>query len=141
MGTRWLMPALCAVSALLSLGCSDSTGSSNPPPEGDIVITNFKFTPSALTVAAGTKVTWAWNSGGTQHNVTFEDENSGDKGSGTFDKTFTTAGVFPYHCSIHPTLMTGTITVTAAGGATGGSTGGNGGGSMGGGGGGGTYGY
>lgn len=141
MGTRWLMPALCAVSALLSLGCSSSTSPSNPPPESDIVITNFKFTPAAFSVATGVKVTWGWNSGGTEHSVTFTDgEDSGIKGSGTFDRTFTAAGSYPYHCRVHPE-MTGTITVTAAGGATGGSTGGNSGGSMGGGGGGGTYGY
>ena len=28
----------------------------------------------------------------------------------TFTFTFTTAGVYPYHCTIHPTMV-GTITV------------------------------
>ena len=40
--------------------------------------------------------------------------------SGTF--TFNTEGTFPYVCKIHPSIMTGTITVNATGQNTGGGT-------------------
>ena len=149
MRTQWLMPALCAASVLLASGCgSDSSGdggtSNNPPPpQGDVLVQNDLFNPATFSVAAGGTVTWAWDSNGQRHTVTFDDGtiDSGQKSSGTFEHTFATAGTFPYHCQIHPTIMKGTITVTAAsgdGGSTGGGgTGGGGGGGSGGGGGGG----
>lgn len=141
MKTHWLMPALCAASALLSLGCgSDSGGTSNnPPPAGDVLVQNDRFTPPTLSVTAGSAVTWAWDSDGQTHTVTSDDGSSFDsdqKSSGTFQHTFATAGAFAYHCQIHPTTMKGTITVTAAAG-DGGSSGGGGNGGGGGGGGGG----
>lgn len=144
-----LMPALCAASVLLASGCGgDSNGPSdggggNPPPEGDITVGNNFFDPATFSVAAGSTVTWAWNSNGLQHTVTFNDLpiDSERKSSGTFEHTFASAGTFAYHCEVHPT-MTGTITVTAAGSAGGGGGGGSGGGGGGsGGGGGGGYGY
>ena len=152
MRTQWLMPALCAASVLLASGCGSSsgdggTGNNPPPPQVDVLVQNDLFNPASFSVAAGGTVTWAWDSDGRTHTVTFDDGaiNSGQKSSGTFEHTFATAGTFPYHCQIHPTIMKGTITVTAAadnGGSTGGGgTAGGGGGGSGGGGGGGGYGY
>ena len=146
MRTHWLMPALCAASALLASGCggdsSGPDGGNNPPPDGDILVQNDVFNPSAFTVAAGSAVTWAWDSNGQIHSVTFNDQpiDSDIKSSGTFQHTFATAGTFAYHCRVHSNMV-GTVTVTAAGSAGGdppASGGGGGGGSgMGGGG----YGY
>jgi plastocyanin len=31
--------------------------------------------------------------------------------TGTFSNTFNTAGSFPYHCQVHGTSMSGTVTV------------------------------
>jgi plastocyanin len=148
MKRHWLMPALSAASAFLTLACgSDSGGTSNnPPPAGDVLVQNDRFSPTTLSVTAGTAVTWAWDSDGQTHTVTSDDGssfNSDQKSSGTFQHTFATAGTFAYHCQIHPTIMKGTITVTSAAGdggsaGGGGGTGGGGGGSGGGGGG---YGY
>jgi plastocyanin len=147
MRTQWLMPTLCAASVLLASGCGSSSGGTSnnpPPPSSDILVQNDLFNPVNFSVAAGGTVTWGWDSNGQTHTVTSDDGstfNSGQKSSGTFEHTFTTAGTFPYHCQIHPTIMKGTITVTAAsgdGGSTGGGgTGGGGGGGSGGGGGGG----
>ena len=71
-----LMPALCVASALFALGCgSDSGGTSNnPPPAGDILVQNDLYNPSTLSVAPGTTVTWAWDSDGHDHTVTFDAE-------------------------------------------------------------------
>ena len=144
MRIQWLMPGLCAASVLLASGCgSDSSGdggtANNPaPPAGDVLVQNDLFNPATLSVPAGTTVTWAWDSDGQTHTVTFDDgsDNSGQKSSGTFQHTFSSAGTFAYHCEIHPTIMKGTITVTTGaddGGSTGGGTAGGGGSSGGGG--------
>jgi plastocyanin len=94
---------------------------------GGVSITNNAFTPSTLNVSAGTAVTWTWNSGGTVHNVHFDDgQFSSDQGSGTYSRTFAQNGAFPYHCTIHGVAMSGVVNVT--GGSTGGGGGGTGGG-------------
>lgn len=147
MRIKWLVPALSAASVLLASGCGggssgDGGTSNNPPPAGDVLVQNDRFNPTTFSVSAGGTVTWGWDSDGQTHTVTFDDGtiDSGQKSSGTFEHTFSSAGSFPYHCQIHPTIMKGTITVTAAagdgGGTGGGGTAGGGGGSGGGGGGG-----
>ena len=91
------------------------------PPTGPAVaadavnIENFKFTPAAITVHQGTTVTWT-NKDDEAHTVFFAFDGSKSpllvNGSNTYTKTFTTAGTFTYHCTIHP-FMTATVTVTA----------------------------
>lgn len=85
-----------------------------------VAISGFSFSPSQFTVAVGDRITWT-NSDAQAHTAT-ADDNSWDAGTvsgsgGTASVTFSTAGVFPYHCAIHPT-MTGTVTVTAGAPAT-----------------------
>ncbi len=92
-----------------------------PPPAGGISVSNNYFNPTAKTVAAGTTVQWSWNScsgdpyGGqtcTSHSVTFDDGTSSPtQDQGTYQRTFNTPGTYNYHCTQHPTQMTGTITV------------------------------
>ena len=74
------------------------------------------FTLAALTVPAGTRVTWT-NQDTAPHTVT-SDTGAFDSGiatslsnGATFSFTFATAGSFAYHCEIHPS-MKATITVT-----------------------------
>jgi plastocyanin len=107
-------------------------GSTLPPPTpapaptptpgqatGDVIIVDFAFTPSDLTVDAGTRITFA-NRGAALHTVTATD-GSFDSGliaaGGTYQRVFATPGTFPILCALHPT-MTGTIRVRGAGGAT-----------------------
>jgi plastocyanin len=122
-----LLAALVAVAA-----CSDDNGDggSGPDPEGDILVENNEFDPATLQVAPGATVVWAWSSGGTTHNVTFDDgEESGNRSSGTYERTFPTAGTFPYHCTIHGTAtsgMRGSVTVAASQAPDGGGNGGGG---------------
>ena len=78
-------------------------------------IENFKFLPPALTVTAGTTVTWK-NEDDSPHRI-------GGKGGtfaspaldtdGTFSRTFTTPGEYSYICTIHP-YMVGKIIVKPA---------------------------
>ena len=96
------------------ISCSKSSSSNNPTPPapGTISIVNMTFTPASITVTPGTTVTWNNNDNMT-HTVTADDNsfNSGNIGTGaSFAKTFSVAGTFTYHCSIHPS-MTGKVVV------------------------------
>jgi len=92
-------PASCAGSG--ASATIDATGS----------LTFSPANPPAIT--AGQKVCWVNNSG-IAHTVTSDNATftGGSLPSGsTVVVTFMTAGSYPYHCTIHPTTMTGTITV------------------------------
>ncbi|MFN8571117.1 MAG: Ig-like domain-containing protein [Gemmatimonadaceae bacterium] len=84
--------------------------------QASVAISDNAFSPSSLTVVkneAGATVTWSWT-GSRLHNVTFDDGGSGsaNQTSGTFARTFTTAGTYTYYCSIHgKAVMSGSITV------------------------------
>ena len=93
-------------------GSGGNTGGTNTT--NAISIGNDFFSPSSTTVPVGTKVTWTWNSNGTAHTVTFDDgaPGSGTQSSGTFSRTFSTAGTYTYYCQIHgKAAMSGSITV------------------------------
>lgn len=79
-----------------------------------VAIENFAFSPAAITVKVGTKVTWT-NKDSAPHTVTTDNgvgPNSGNLAPGdTYSFTFDTAGTFAYHCSLHNS-MTATIIVT-----------------------------
>jgi plastocyanin len=78
----------------------------------DIKIDNFSFTPSTITVAAGTQVHWT-NGDDIPHTVVSEDKSFKSKALDTNDQfsyTFTKPGTYNYFCSIHP-KMTATVVV------------------------------
>jgi plastocyanin len=125
---------IVAVAAMASLACSGDDGPSDPGEPGNssltVTVANNLFNPASLSVPVNGTVTWQWNSGGVAHNVTFQDGTvSGDRTSGSFPRTFSAAGTYPYVCTLHAAEgMTGTVTVTASTGGGGGDTGGDGGG-------------
>lgn len=94
-------------------GTSGGTNGTGVQGANEVLIQNMSFSPATITVSAGTTVTWT-NKDAIAHTVTSDNNlfNSGNIGSnGTFSYTFSTAGSFSYHCSIHPT-MKGTVVVT-----------------------------
>jgi plastocyanin len=88
-------------------------GASPAAPGPQVTIESFMFTPDVLTVPVGTEVVWM-NRDNVQHTVTSDDQTtfaSSLLGSGdTFSHRFDEPGIFPYHCSVHPT-MTAKVTV------------------------------
>jgi plastocyanin len=117
-----------------TLACSGDDGPSQPS-DGNGALTvnvvNNSFDPGALSVPVNGTVTWQWNSSGVVHNVTFQDDapDSGDLSSGSFARTFSVAGTYPYACTIHAAEgMAGTVTVSAGTGGGNGDGGGDGGG-------------
>lgn len=127
---RNLRVLAAAAAVLVALGCSGDDGPTDPGTAGNTVQVGtpeggLSFSPPSITVGLNSTVIWSWNSGGVTHNVTFQDAStSGNKASGSFQKTFPTAGTFSYLCTIHGAVMSGTVTVSATAGQNGGNTGG-----------------
>ncbi len=111
---RLITFALAAGLLVLSISCygTPSTTTNTTPTTGNSVsIANLSFSPSTLSVAVGTTVTWT-NNDNVVHTVTSDTGvfNSPDLSPGqTFTYTFNTTGSFAYHCSKH-TYMKGTVT-------------------------------
>lgn len=87
-------------------------GGSGQSSTDTIRIGNNFYSPSSTTVPVGTTVTWVWLAGDTVHTVTDNADTtimSPFQSSGTYQRTFATAGSFPYHCSVHGFAMSGTI--------------------------------
>jgi len=87
--------------------CSDSTG---PGSTVTVDVADDVFSPSELTIDAGTTVRWVWV-GTRTHNVVFAGGASAspDQASGSWSRTFSTPGAYSYSCTHH--AMTGQITV------------------------------
>lgn len=78
-----------------------------------VSIVDFGFTPSSITVSAGTTVKWT-NTGAARHTVTSDSGSELGSGNlspnGTYSHTFGAKGTFSYHCAIHPSMV-GSVTV------------------------------
>jgi len=123
--------ALIFSATALACGGSGSSAStappSSPPPVANgsttnLSVTNNRFSPATDSVAAGSTLTWTWDTctgdgyGGSScgsHSVQFDDDgpSSSIKSSGTFSRMFADAGTYTYHCAVHGIAMSGTITV------------------------------
>lgn len=92
----------------MNMSTSNATSSGSNATTNEVAIENFAFSPANITVKVGTTVTWT-NKDSTQHTVTI------DSGAGphsqplaqgdTYSFTFSKAGTYSYHCSIHPTMQ------------------------------------
>lgn len=81
-----------------------------PQTTNTITISNYSFNPNSTTVPVGTTVTWM-NNDSTTHTVTSDAFASPDIApNSSYQHTFSAAGTYSYHCSIHPS-MTGTVIV------------------------------
>jgi len=119
--------ALAAALLFVCSGCGSSYSTPNTPSTpttpssggngtpvstvaGASLLTNTAFAPSPVSIAVGGSVTWT-NNDNTAHTSTGSTWNSGSIApGGKYTATFSTAGTFVYHCTIHPG-MTGTVTV------------------------------
>ena len=113
-----VLPLLLLLSGAL-LSCSEKDDDYGNNPGGDnnnngtntVKIQNYSFSPSAITISAGTTVTWT-NYDNVAHTVT-SDEGLFDSGlinqNGTFTYTFDSIGTFDYHCTPHPSMIASVV--------------------------------
>jgi plastocyanin len=103
--------ALLVASVLVLTGCG-SVSAPAAPATAAVMIKNFAFSPTPLTVGTGTKVTWSQQDTSV-HTVTAVDgsfESGNLSQNQTFSRTFSTAGTYMYRCNIHQ-YMTATVVV------------------------------
>ena len=90
-----------------------SSVAADAPPNVDIKIDNFSFSPATVTVPAGTQITWT-NRDDIPHTVVSDDKTTvKSRALDTDEKfsfTFSKPGTYSYFCSIHP-KMTGKVVV------------------------------
>jgi glucose/arabinose dehydrogenase len=95
-----------------SMGLACGADQSQPTVE----IKSFSFQPASITLPAGATVTWI-NRDPVAHTVTADDGSFKSPdiagNGGKFERTFSEAGTYKYHCAPHPS-MKGEIVVTPA---------------------------
>lgn len=107
-----LLAAVLAACGSSSSGGSTGTGSSGSSGTSStrgptVIIKDYGFHPSTLTVKVGTKVTFT-NEDSVTHNATSSGGSGGPINSGTlldghsYTVTFTKPGTYDYICTIHP---------------------------------------
>src|SRR5258706_3710222 len=81
----------------------------------NVSVVNNAFIPATTNIAVGDQVIWTWPSGSFNHNTVSSSSvwsSSVMSGPATFAFTFSSAGSFPYSCTVHG--FTGAINVIAA---------------------------
>jgi plastocyanin len=119
LGTIAIVAVIAIVIIVVVALMGPSGNNDQPSGENEVRIASgytLGFSPNSLTIQVNENVTWINNSG-TDHDIVSDNDtvpfDSGVLANGqTYTHRFEQVGVFPYHCSIHPT-MTGTITVIA----------------------------
>jgi plastocyanin len=112
--------ALALAAATVGAVVCTSTTADASARAATVTVADMAFSPASVSTTLGGSVTWTF-SDPIAHTTT-SDQGFWDSGSrsggATYSRTFTSAGTFAYHCSIHP-MMHGTVKVplTASGSA------------------------
>jgi plastocyanin len=113
-----LIALIALVSILVLAGCAATPSSSTTPSGGtgpasstaEVSLKNMSINPSDITVAVGGTVAFT-NNDTVTHDIAGTGFDTGALAPGaTFFQVFKTAGSFPIHCTIHPS-MTANVTV------------------------------
>lgn len=104
-----------AIVALLLVGACQAAAQAAPVETNEVDLPrSYKFAPEDISVVSGTTVTWT-NHDNFTHSVRLLE--GGDvqmmKPGESVTRTFSTAGLFRYDCSLHPNDMQGSVLVTA----------------------------
>jgi len=102
--------------AAASGGTACATAPAGSTAAVNATIKDFKFAPQPIQAKVGDVITWTNQDGATPHSATLDDGTCDTKpiaGGASASLVFSAPGTYKYHCSVHPTQMTGyTIVVT-----------------------------
>jgi plastocyanin len=110
--TLWIFGLLAVIMAALAIAMASQGGAAAAPVMQQAVaanavkIDNFTFSPTTLTVSAGTTVRWT-NKDDVPHTVVSSEKAFKSSALDTdqeFTHTFTQPGTFEYFCSLHPKM-------------------------------------
>jgi plastocyanin len=96
-------PAAAVLSPLAQAGAGGAAA--RDASSHEVVLKGLRFHPSTVTVNPGESVTWVWEDGNTEHNVTGGSFRSRTQTRGSFTVRFTHAGRFSYRCTIHEGMV------------------------------------
>lgn len=116
-----LVPFVATVATILSATSCGSSPMTPSGPAADVIITIqgtngvMSFSPPSASARVGQTVAWR-NADSITHDIVQDaaggfDTGGVSAGAATAALTMTRAGSFPYHCSIHPSMV-GTLTIT-----------------------------
>jgi plastocyanin len=94
------LAAACGGNSTDPTATPETAGAGEIATDPAVAVSDNRFTPSKLTVVAGSTVTWNWT-GGTDHNVVGEGFESDTQSSGAFEHRFDTPGTYGYVCTLH----------------------------------------
>jgi plastocyanin len=119
---RAAAPIVACAAALALSGAAAAPAKQAPKPT-TVTVNDFYFNPNAVTIPKGRSVRWVWSELNTYpHDVHLRKGPRGVKKSqystkttavtgATFQRKFTTPGVYKFICTIHPTEMKLTVVV------------------------------
>jgi plastocyanin len=112
MNWRWLAASMLAAGLVLA-GCAEQTDGEPVPTDQVDLPRSYHFAPDAISVPAGTTVTWT-NNDQFSHNVRLAatGEVLSMAPGESVTHTFSEPGEFEYDCSLHPHDMQGVVIVT-----------------------------
>ncbi len=96
---------------ILSVSGSCKKSTSDTPGMNEVFIQGMAFSPATITVTANTTITWT-NKDAIAHTVTSTTalfDSGSINANGTYSHTFTTAGTYPYLCTIHPSMTASVV--------------------------------
>jgi plastocyanin len=104
--TQTSTPSQASQTQQPSQAAQTQTSSQSTAGKNAVTIQNFAYSPATITVKVGDKITWT-NQDSIGHSATADNGSfdtgvlqQGQSGSITFSK----AGTFTYHCSVHPNM-------------------------------------
>ncbi len=113
----WALLVPLALASAVLAGCGGQGGGADAAPVTgvtEVAAKDNRFTPPAIQVPAGTRVSWRFEDGLVPHDVKGDGFSSGaPRRSGTFTHTFDQPGTYPYRCTVHDG-MDGRVVVTGA---------------------------
>lgn len=105
----WFIIMILMIS-IIGCGAEKEEESFSPPDENTVIIEDYKFQPSEITIKSGETVTWI-NKDSVRHNATDDTFDTGLLGKDkSAQQQFDKAGTYDYYCTPHP-YMKGTVIV------------------------------